>query len=84
MDPKVVIHQDESGEIAVVFGSGVEVFWVDERQPQDRVFQMSASSDQAVENILSDSPIGSASDQKQKQLITRIEFQEHGLRPVED
>jgi hypothetical protein len=38
--PIVVIHQDEQGEITVFSDDGVTIFWVDERAPDDRVYEM--------------------------------------------
>jgi hypothetical protein len=40
--PRVVIHQDEDGNISVVADDGVAVFWVDDRASDDRIYQMDA------------------------------------------
>lgn len=38
--PRVVIHQNELGDISVMADDGVEVFWVDDRSLNDRVYRM--------------------------------------------
>lgn len=37
---RVMIHSDEDGMIFVYADTDVEVYWVDERTPEDRIYRM--------------------------------------------
>lgn len=59
MTPKVVLYAAENGNVTVYFDEGVQVFWVDDRAPQDRVYEMSQRD---VPDGLVDGPVGRAGD----------------------
>ncbi len=58
-DRRVVVQIDEDGELSYFAGTGVELFVVDERAPNDRVYRWSTSATPAeIDQVLSDDPIG--------------------------
>jgi hypothetical protein len=57
--PRVIVHIDEDGQFSYYTEAGVELLFVDERAPDDRVYKWSGTATTAeVESILSDDPAG--------------------------
>lgn len=38
--PKVVLHAQKNGSVRVYFDEDVQVYWVDDRAPEDRAYKM--------------------------------------------
>ncbi len=57
--PRVVVHIDKNGQFSYYTEPGVELLFVDERAPDDRVYKWSETTTTAeVERILGDDPVG--------------------------
>lgn len=73
-EPIVAIVFDTNGNISVRAAGDVRVVWVDERQPQDRVFE--ATSREPVADLLSfvgdSAEWGRSGDDRQKRLEVQI------------
>ena len=62
---RVIIHIDLEGNVTTMHGDGVEVLWVDERCPSDRVYRSRGADTEAeLDAVLADSPVGHADDGK--------------------
>ena len=72
--PKVVVRYLENGLIDfLVHGDQVLLFVVDERVPDDRVFEVTRRcSDEAIQEIVGDSPVGNDTDERHKALKARL------------
>ena len=71
----VVLHSDEDGEQSYhVFGDGVRLFVVDERVPNDRVYEVLSRDDPATlrDLIPEGSDIGSSQDERHPAIVHRI------------
>ncbi|GGD30918.1 hypothetical protein [Aureimonas glaciei] len=71
---KVAIHFDEDGEFRIYqSGEGVTVYVIDDRVPNDRVYQLQpASQADEIEALIGKSPIGSADDEKHDFITAQI------------
>ncbi len=83
----VVMHYNENGwldvKIADPHGS-VVVLTVDDRAPQDRVYEHLIRDDPAEVMALAPRPWGNKDDERQKQTEIKLHRLEHGLRAVDD
>lgn len=71
----VVVHFDEDGEQSYhVFGSDVRLFIVDERAPNDRVYEVLSRDDPATfrELVPEGAEIGSSEDERHQAIVHRI------------
>lgn len=88
MKGAVIVMFDENGEIDYrVYGEDVRLFIVDERAPNDRVFEWSPRADIATfrEIIPEEAEIGSSQDERHPAIEARIKAYDSGephLRPV--
>lgn len=88
---RVVVQKHIDGGITVASDEPIDVYFVDEMTPNDRVFQMTggpcvASGLGAVDAVLSDSPIGTRDEPRHTAIKNRIESAQSGrshLRVVE-
>lgn len=76
---RVVIHYDEAGEISVYSDDGTDIYWVDERVPNDRIYQM---GNYAIPDGLLVGDIGHMDDESPASIranaaISRIEGRSH-------
>ncbi|KGM36185.1 hypothetical protein [Inquilinus limosus] len=64
MTPTVIVHWDEQGGMTFhVHGAGVRLFTVDERAPDDRVFEIeSRVEEKDIAAILRNDPVGHLGD----------------------
>lgn len=71
----VVVHYDKDGETSYfVTGDRVRLFVVDERAPNDRVYEfLSRDTPHGIKEILKDDPIGSSQDDRHAGIKARIE-----------
>lgn len=82
--PRVALHFDEDGNLAVLAEPGVAVFWVDDRMPNDRVYRQGHIATKAqIDGVIGDGPVGDSGDARQARLKVQLHHMEHGLRPVE-
>ena len=66
MKPIVAIGIDKDGEYSVAFSGEVDVYWIDERTPSDRVFKSSNQVERKViQAALGESVIGFIGDGSQ-------------------
>ena len=74
---RVVIYTSEDGFITVHSDDGVEVFWVDERAPNDRSYRMTPTG--IPDGMLDDAPgfkgDGSAAEVRCKRIASEIDGQ---------
>ena len=59
MKPRIVIHYDEAGEMSVHADAGIDVFYVDENVPRDRIYR--ANPEPIPDDMLT-GPIGHRAD----------------------
>lgn len=84
---KVVVHFDADGEVNFyVAGDATRLLIVDERAPNDRVYEwLSRSSQEEIDHIIGEGAVGSSKDARHAAISARIlaalDGQSH-LRPV--
>lgn len=72
--PVVVVRFDEAGGLDYHVAGDVRLFIVDERAPQDRVYEWTPKDTaEEVQTILGDSPIGSSADERHSAIAHTIE-----------
>lgn len=70
--PMVIVRVHDGCE-EVVFNGDVEVYYIDERSKSDRVYQMTVQTPRAsMLEIIGDSPIGHAGDDRHPGIAARI------------
>lgn len=83
MKPKVVIEIDTNGNHSVAFCGDVDVYWIDENCPSDRVFKSSNKVDEKIvatalgEAVIGFTGDGSAADARVKKVEAQIEGRPH-------
>lgn len=86
--PVAIIYINEDGETEYHVTEGVRLFIVDERAPEDRVFEVTPKSTHVeVMAIIGDSPIGHEGDSRHEAIAARVREAETGeprLRLVKD
>lgn len=71
----VIVYYDESGEIDFhVFGKSARLFIIDERAPNDRVYEwLPRSSKRLLKRLIPDDcPIGSSADERHEAIAHRV------------
>jgi hypothetical protein len=79
----VIVHFDEDGELLYhVCGDNVRLFIVDERSPNDRVYEwLSRQPEPDVAAIIGDGPIGSKDDSRHAAIEAKIVALVEGRKP---
>jgi hypothetical protein len=79
-EPTVIVHFDEQGELNYHVQGDVRMFIVDERAPDDRVYEWTPrATPEAIGAMLGPDPdIGSSGDARHAALAARIEAAQQG------
>ncbi|MCK9549155.1 hypothetical protein [Aquamicrobium sp.] len=89
MEAVAVVHikEDGSADYLICGDERFRLFVVDERAPNDRVYEMTQRDDpEAIRAILGDDPIGSCHDDRHAAIAARVREVTDGtprLKPVE-
>lgn len=82
---RVIIWKDANGNERILAEPGARVFYVDERTPHDRVFQVTANAtEQEIADALADDLVGHGQDDRQKRLEVQVHYMEGGLTLVKN
>jgi len=80
--PKVAVGIDVNGEMTVSFCGDVDVYWIDERTPNDRVFKSSNQISEKLMAIALDSKVigftGDGSEAENK-LLKQLEIRKPSI-----
>lgn len=80
--PIVIMHYDERGWLDVRIAGDVTVLTVDDRVPQDRVYEHTIREDRSELLTFAQGPWGNISDERTAQLRVKLHRLEHGLSVV--
>lgn len=85
----ILVHFDEEGNITYhITGDRCRVFVVDERAPDDRVYEiLSRDEPESLGEVIGASPIGSSKDKRHEDVTAKIEDfipGEHSGKPKSD
>ena len=77
--PRVVIHQQDDGSISVLADPGPDVYWVDDRTPSDRIYQMSPDPipDRMLEGHVGHGGDGSPAETRAHACVAAMEGRPH-------
>lgn len=71
--PIVVVRIDASGDVAYLMSGPVDLFVVDERCPNDRVYRMTVQTPRSeIATVLGDDAIGSRNDDRHRAIAARV------------
>lgn len=81
--PKAVVHIGKDGNFTVLAEEGVDLIFIDERVPHDRVYRPKYRAGAGeIDLLIGESLINEFDPDIQAQIITRMHYEEHGLRVV--
>jgi hypothetical protein len=71
--PIIVVHVHEDGHVLYYLNGEAKVFFVDDRVPDDRVYQMTEQTPrEALTALIGSSPIGSRHDEHHASVVHRV------------